>query len=132
DVRVLNPADPANRSTLLVGGLLIVAAVAGKFLAGYAPFWFPGKKHVVGVGMVPRGEVGLIFAQMGLAGGVFDAGLFSAVTLMVLVTTFLAPPLLKRLFPPARPGPKPAPQDGLEELVVGPEPITEVTAGNEE
>ena len=74
DVRVLNPLDPANRPTLVVGGLLIVVAVIGKFAAGYAPFWFEGKKHVIGVGMIPRGEVGLIFAQMGLAGGVFDAG----------------------------------------------------------
>ena len=52
-----------------VGGLLIVVAVLGKFAAGYAPFWFRGKKAVIGVGMIPRGEVGLIFAQMGLATG---------------------------------------------------------------
>ena len=41
----------------------------GKFLAGYAPFWFAGNKAVIGVGMIPRGEVGLIFAQAGLAAG---------------------------------------------------------------
>ena len=76
NVLVFNPIDPANRHTLLVGGLLIIAAVIGKFFAGYAPFWFPGNKKVIGVGMIPRGEVGLIFAQMGLASGVFDAGLF--------------------------------------------------------
>ena len=66
DLSVLNPLDPANRTTLLIGGLLIVAAVVGKFLAGHAPFWFRGNKNVIGVGMIPRGEVGLIFAQMGL------------------------------------------------------------------
>jgi Kef-type K+ transport system membrane component KefB len=97
DVQVLNPIDPTNRKTLLIGGMLIVAAVVGKFLAGFAPFWFRGNKTVIGVGMIPRGEVGLIFAQMGLSCGVFDAGLFSAVTLMVMVTTFMAPPLLKLL-----------------------------------
>ncbi len=101
DLAVLNPINPANRQTLVVGGLLIVAAVVGKFLAGYAPVWFPGNKKVIGIGMIPRGEVGLIFAQMGLVSGVFDPGLFSAVTLMVMVTTFLAPPLLKMFFPPA-------------------------------
>jgi Kef-type K+ transport system membrane component KefB len=105
DVHVLNPLDPANRQTLLVGGLLLVAAVLGKFLAGYAPFWFRGRKSVIGVGMVPRGEVGLIFAQMGLDSNVFDAGLFSAITLMVMVTTFLTPPLLQILFPPRPPAP---------------------------
>jgi Kef-type K+ transport system membrane component KefB len=100
DVRMLNPLDPANRSTLLVGALLVVAAVIGKLAAGYAPFWFRGRKLVIGVGMVPRGEVGLIFAQMGLTAGVFDAGLFGAAILMVMVTTFLAPVWLKHLFPP--------------------------------
>ena len=53
----------------LTGGVLIVAGVAGKLAAGYAPFWFRGNKTIIGVGMVPRGEVGLIFAQMGLATG---------------------------------------------------------------
>jgi Kef-type K+ transport system membrane component KefB len=103
DVRVLNPFHPANHGTLAIGGLLILAAVAGKFAAGYAAFGFPGNKKVIGVGMIPRGEVGLIFAQMGLAAKVFTAGLFSAVTLMVMVTTFVAPPLLRLLFPPAAP-----------------------------
>lgn len=119
DVRVFNPADPANRTTLLVGGLLIVAAVAGKFAAGYAIPWFKGKKSVIGVGMIPRGEVGLIFAQMGLSSGVFDAKLFGAVTLMVLVTTFLAPPLLRVLFPPQDENPNPIEAEGIEELVTG-------------
>lgn len=115
DVRVLNPFDAANRQTLLVGSLLIVAAVAGKFLAGYAPFWFKGNKKVIGVGMIPRGEVGLIFAQLGFAAGVFDRGFFSAVTLMVMVTTFIAPPLLKILFPPVAGGPPPK-IEGIEDL----------------
>jgi Kef-type K+ transport system membrane component KefB len=117
DVRVLNPFNPANHQVLLVGGLLIVAAVVGKFLAGYAPYWFKGNKKVIGVGMIPRGEVGLIFGQMGLAAGVFDSGMFSAVTLMVMVTTFMAPPLLKLLFPPIPSDRPPPPPEGIEDLV---------------
>lgn len=117
DVRVLNPFNPANHQVLLVGGLLIVAAVVGKFIAGYAPYWFKGNKKVIGVGMIPRGEVGLIFGQMGLAAGVFDSGMFSAVTLMVMVTTFMAPPLLKMLFPPIPSERPPAPPEGIEDLV---------------
>jgi Kef-type K+ transport system membrane component KefB len=116
DVRVLNPIDPANRATLEIGGLLIVAAVVSKFVAGYAPFWFRGNKKVIGVGMIPRGEVGLIFAQAGLTAGVFDAGLFSAITLMVMVTTFVAPPLLKLLFPPIHAETTPPPPEGIEDL----------------
>lgn len=102
DVRVFNPLDRRNAQALLVGGLLIVAAVLGKFAAGFAPFWFRGRKSLIGVGMIPRGEVGLIFAQMGLASGVFGVELFSAVTFMVMVTTFLTPPLLKGIAPPPR------------------------------
>ena len=117
DIRVFNPIDPANHRTLMIGGLLIVAAVVGKFAAGYAAPWFKGKKAVIGVGMIPRGEVGLIFAQMGLSSGVFDNRLFSAVTLMVMVTTFLAPPLLRVLFPPVPAGYVPPEPDGIEDLV---------------
>jgi Kef-type K+ transport system membrane component KefB len=74
--------------------------VLGKVAAGYAPFWITGRKLVIGVGMVPRGEVGLIFAQTGLTTGVLDAGRFGALMLMVIVTTFIAPPTLKALLKP--------------------------------
>jgi Kef-type K+ transport system membrane component KefB len=53
---------------------------------------------VVGVGMVPRGEVGLIFAEIGRRSGVLGEEVFGAVLLMVMVTTFIAPPALKSLF----------------------------------
>jgi Kef-type K+ transport system membrane component KefB len=85
--------------TLLVGGLLLVVALVGKVAAGYAPWWYRGNRLLIGVGMVPRGEVGLIFAQLGLALAVLDNALFSALALVVFITTFLAPPLLKRLSP---------------------------------
>jgi Kef-type K+ transport system membrane component KefB len=104
DLALFNPLRSENHRTLMFGAALIVAAVFGKFLAGYAPFWTGADKRVIGVGMIPRGEVGLIFAQMGLTSGVFDAAMFSAVTLMVMVTTFMAPPLLRWLLPP-KPGP---------------------------
>ena len=100
DVRTF--ADPA---VLAFGGALIVVAVTGKFIAGYAPWWFKGRKAVIGIGMIPRGEVGLIFAQAGLTAGVLLPGTYSALTLMVLVTTFMAPPLLRKLFPPITAGP---------------------------
>lgn len=110
DVRTFG--DP---QVVKVGGALIVVAVIGKFAAGFVPFWFKGKKSVIGVGMIPRGEVGLIFAQMGLTTGVLDAGLFSALTLMVMVTTFIAPPLLKVLFPPTSHAPD-AYRSGVSEI----------------
>lgn len=91
----------AQPRVLMLGAALVVAAVAGKFLAGYAPFWFKGRKSVVGTGMIPRGEVGLIFAQMGLAQGVLAGGDYSAVMLMVMATTFIAPIGLRRLLKPS-------------------------------
>lgn len=97
DLRALNPLQPASRFALVAGCVLIAVGIVGKLLAGYAPFWFRGNKTIIGVGMIPRGEVGLIFARIGLASHVFDAGLFGAATLMVMVTTLVVPPCLKRL-----------------------------------
>ncbi|APW60613.1 cation:proton antiporter [Paludisphaera borealis] len=117
DLSALNPLDSDSRWALVVGGALIVCGVVGKLAAGYAPFWFRGDKRVVGVGMIPRGEVGLIFAQMGLDQGVFDAGMFGGVTLMVIVTTFLAPPLLKLLLTSKNGGRIHEEPEGIEDLV---------------
>ncbi|HJP60448.1 MAG TPA: cation:proton antiporter [Gemmatimonadaceae bacterium] len=105
-------------ATLAVAGLLIIAGVVGKYVAGYAPWWFRGNKPLIGVAMIPRGEVGLIFAQTGLATQAITPSLFSALTLMVLVTTFLAPPLLARLGATTA---QPTVRDdvGIDDLVVG-------------
>lgn len=87
----------ANARSLGIGAALIVCGVIGKVLAGYVPWWFRGRKLLVGTAMVPRGEVGLIFAQMGLSTGAIDTGLFGAIMLMVLVTTLVTPPALSRV-----------------------------------
>jgi Kef-type K+ transport system membrane component KefB len=98
DLRVLDPDDPATRGTLLIGLALVAIAFAGKLAAGWAPFWQRCNRWAVGSGMVPRGEVGLIFATIGLEVGVLSQSLFTAVLLMVMVTTFVAPLLLKWAF----------------------------------
>jgi Kef-type K+ transport system membrane component KefB len=87
----------ANARSLGIGLALILCGVVGKIVAGYVPWWFRGRKLLVGTAMVPRGEVGLIFAQMGLTTGAIDAGLFGAIMLMVLVTTLVTPPALNRV-----------------------------------
>jgi Kef-type K+ transport system membrane component KefB len=48
--------------------------------------------------MVPRGEVGLIFADIGRRSGILNEAVFGAILLMVMATTFVAPPGLKLLF----------------------------------
>jgi Kef-type K+ transport system membrane component KefB len=114
----------ADARALLVGGALIVVGVVGKVAAGYAPPRYQGDRLLVGVAMVPRGEVGLIFAQMGLATGAIDAPLFGALMLMVLATTLVTPPLLgvvARRTPAARaPGRRDEPgEGGIDDLVAG-------------
>jgi Kef-type K+ transport system membrane component KefB len=93
---VLNPMVPENRVMLGLAALLIVAAILGKVASGLAVFKKGLNRWSVGFGMIPRGEVGLIFAQIGLNSGAIDPALYAAVVLMVVVTTFVAPPLLKR------------------------------------
>jgi Kef-type K+ transport system membrane component KefB len=108
------------REALVIGGALIVVAVFGKFLAGYAPWWFKGNKTLIGVAMIPRGEVGLIFARLGLTAGVLKGPLFGALMLMVVVTTFMTPPLLGALAKRSRPDLDSAPdQSGIDDLVAG-------------
>lgn len=101
DLRALGSAN-----ILLIGAALVVVGVLTKVAAGFAPWWFRGRKLMIGVAMVPRGEVGLIFAQVGLTAGVLSVQLFSAITVMVMITTFLAPPVLARLS--RRPGAHPS------------------------
>lgn len=82
----------ANLQTLYVALALTGVAIVGKLLA--AIFLRKADKWTVGIGMVPRGEVGLIFASIGKSLGVLDANLFSAVIIVVMLTTFVTPPLL--------------------------------------
>jgi Kef-type K+ transport system membrane component KefB len=102
DLRQINPFSSTTRQFFTVGVLLTAVAIIGKFVAGYCSFGRPLRKSVVGVGMIPRGEVGLIFAQLGLSAGLLSAGLYSSVAMMVMITTFVAPPLLRMLLGTSR------------------------------
>ncbi|MCI0652387.1 MAG: cation:proton antiporter [Planctomycetes bacterium] len=89
--------DPA---LLILAGVLCVAAVAGKQACSLGIVGGGIDRLSVGIGMVPRGEVGLIFANMGAAlqldgKPVVSGAVFSAVVIMVIVTTFITPPALK-------------------------------------
>jgi Kef-type K+ transport system membrane component KefB len=92
---------------LWIGLGLTAIGVLGKVAAGFV-VWKKGlRRTVIGVGMIPRGEVGLIFAQIGLTTKLLSAGLYSAVALMVILTTFITPPLLRRLLVQKTPDRKP-------------------------
>jgi Kef-type K+ transport system membrane component KefB len=95
---LLNPAREGAAGILAVAATLTLLAIVGKIAAGWAAPWAKFRPLVVGVGMVPRGEVGLIFADIGRRAGVLNEAVFGAVLLMVMATTFVAPPALKLLF----------------------------------
>lgn len=83
-----------------LAGLLTLAAILGKQACSLGAVGKGLDRLTIGLGMIPRGEVGLIFANVGLgltvAGErVVDEGIFSAVVIMVIVTTLVAPPALK-------------------------------------
>lgn len=99
DISVLNPMVPANREGLIIASFLVVVAILGKTITGFAVFGQPGiNRLAVGFGMIPRGEVGLVFAGVGAASGVLSESLDAAIIVMVIVTTFIAPPLLRLVF----------------------------------
>jgi Kef-type K+ transport system membrane component KefB len=88
DVKALTPPF------IVLGLLLTVVGVLGKVAAGFVAWGENLRRLVIGVGMIPRGEVGLIFAQIGLSVGLLSAGLYSAVALMIMLTTLMTPPIL--------------------------------------
>jgi Kef-type K+ transport system membrane component KefB len=98
NLQLLIPSTPGARATLAIAGALTLLAIVGKVAAGWAAPWTRFRRVVVGVGMVPRGEVGLIFADIGRRAGILGDEVFGAVLLMVMATTFVAPPGLKALF----------------------------------
>ncbi|GAX38555.1 cation:proton antiporter [Nodularia sp. NIES-3585] len=99
DLGVLNPLVPENRAGLIIAAFLIVVAIIGKIVTGWSVFGQDGiNRLAVGAGMIPRGEVGLVFAGIGAASGTLDKPLQAAIIIMVILTTFLAPPLLRFAF----------------------------------
>jgi Kef-type K+ transport system membrane component KefB len=92
----------AFKSPIILGLAVLITflAVIGKYFGGMLAARGLGKRTAaqVGMGMVPRGEVGIVAAQLGLTLGVLDARLFAVVLFMAVATTLIAPPFLRRLF----------------------------------
>lgn len=80
--------------------LLTLAAVATKFVGcGLGAWGMPRREMAqIGIGMVPRGEVGIVVAQIGLGLGVIGQSFFASVLFMAVATTLIAPPFIKVLF----------------------------------
>ncbi len=93
----------ASPTVLGFAALITVAAILGKQVCGLGVLERGVDRLVIGVGMIPRGEVGLIFAGMGstlILNGqpVLPPATFSALVLMIMLTTFITPSALKVVF----------------------------------
>ncbi|MEK7845480.1 MAG: cation:proton antiporter, partial [Nitrospinota bacterium] len=93
-VRVEAFFDP---QIILISSVILVVAALSKVIAGYVA----GKglnRLAIGIGMVPRGEVGLIFANIGRASGIMNDTVFSAIVMVIMLTTLVTPTILSAVF----------------------------------
>ncbi len=90
----------ASGSTIALAVVILIAAIGSKFLACGGAALSLGRRDAtrIGVGMVPRGEVGMVVAQIGLHMGVMAQSVYGIVVFMSVATTLVAPPLLKVAF----------------------------------
>jgi Kef-type K+ transport system membrane component KefB len=96
-------------STACLAGLILAAAIVSKFIGCGLGALSLGRKEAVriGVGMVPRGEVGMVVAQLGLGMGMISQSVYSVVVFMSVATTVVAPPLIKLAYRQVAPVPEP-------------------------
>jgi Kef-type K+ transport system membrane component KefB len=95
--------EPSTLGTIVV---ITSLAIAGKVIGCGGAAWGMGRRSatIIAVGMVPRGEVGIIVATAGLSREIITAELYGVVVAMSIITTLISPPFLKALFrPSARP-----------------------------
>ena len=89
-------------NTLLFALVLTIFGIISKLIGSGVPALLVGfnrkSSWVIGVGMMPRGEVALIIGGIGLATGVIDATIFGVTIVMTIVTTILAPILLNQAY----------------------------------
>jgi len=84
----------ADARVLGIAGLLMVVAIAGKVVSGAVVGSDGGDRMLIGLAMIPRGEVGLIFATLGLSQGILGDDLYASLLVVVLGTTLVTPSLL--------------------------------------
>jgi Kef-type K+ transport system membrane component KefB/mannitol/fructose-specific phosphotransferase system IIA component (Ntr-type) len=97
---LVNVKDILSKEALIIGGIYTFGAIIAKMIGSGVPALFLNFNRVgalrIGLGMVPRGEVALIIAGVGLASGILDKSVFSIAVLMTLITTLIAPILLAK------------------------------------
>ena len=103
----VDPGVFAEGGTALLTVAVVLVAIGGKLFGCGAAAWGMGRSSaaIVGVGMVPRGEVGILVATVGLREGIIGPDLYGIAVAMSVLTTIVVPPVLARLFRDRPPGP---------------------------
>ena len=111
-----------DRGVVLLAAAITALAVVTKFVGCGAASASLGMRSAaqIGMGMVPRGEVGIIVAQIGLGLGVLSPAIYGVVVAMAVATTLVAPPLLTLMFAGEKPE---AAEDGIVDFEGEPETI---------
>lgn len=92
----LNPLTAAGRQSLMLTAVLLAVAVVGKLFSGFCLRGGQVNRWAIGSGMMPRGEVGFVFAQIGLLTGAFTHELFTTIVVVLVATTIIGPIMLRR------------------------------------
>jgi Kef-type K+ transport system membrane component KefB len=110
----INLAELASAHALWLLLVVTLIAIASKLLGGYLGARSLGNRGalIVGFGMVPRGEVGVVIASLGLAAGVFTEQIYAVIVAMSLLTAMVTPPILAVLL-------KRAPNEAVDEAESG-------------
>jgi Kef-type K+ transport system membrane component KefB len=89
-------AQLGDASTLMTLGVITIIAIVSKLIGGYLGALSLGRRGalIVGIGMIPRGEVGVVIASLGLVAGVFTPRTYALIVAMSLLTAMMTPPLL--------------------------------------
>jgi Kef-type K+ transport system membrane component KefB len=96
----VDPASFMDGTIVLLAAAITAIAIVSKLIGAGGAMWGAGRRSmlIVGVGMVPRGEVGLIVAGIGLSQGIIPAEIFSVVVIMSIATTLVVPPALFAIY----------------------------------
>jgi len=95
----LHEVDWSAPHVWLFGGAILLVSVIGKMVIPLLiPALSPKKRLIVGLSMIPRGEVGLIFAEIGRISGIFEGEIYAAIIMVIVLTTMLPPMLIKMVY----------------------------------
>jgi Kef-type K+ transport system membrane component KefB len=111
----VTPSSFTDGAVVLLAIAVVLVAIAGKLIGAGGAMWGASRRSllIVGTGMVPRGEVGLIVAGIGLSRGIITGDIFSVVVIMSIATTLVAPPALHALY--RKDSPATGPDDSARE-----------------